>query len=71
MVPSFFHVGNRNLFTCSGIIVEFVNGIGYVVTSATLVRCQDENEEAEADELKVSVFFFSILYGICTLSCKH
>lgn len=46
--------GNRNLFACSGIIVEFVNGIGYVVTSATLVRCQDENEEAEADELKIN-----------------
>ncbi|OEL37697.1 hypothetical protein BAE44_0001283 [Dichanthelium oligosanthes] len=43
--------GDKKLFSCSGPIVEFLNDTGYVVTSASLIRCPDKDEQA--DELKV------------------
>uniref|UniRef100_A0A0E0M1M5 PDZ domain-containing protein n=1 Tax=Oryza punctata TaxID=4537 RepID=A0A0E0M1M5_ORYPU len=46
--------GENHLFSCSGIIIEFLNGIGSVVTSASLIRCPDKDEQA--DELKINVW---------------
>uniref|UniRef100_A0ACD5XW45 Uncharacterized protein n=1 Tax=Avena sativa TaxID=4498 RepID=A0ACD5XW45_AVESA len=46
--------GKKQLFSCSGTIVEFLTGIGYVVTSASLVRWP--HEDKQADELKINVY---------------
>lgn len=54
--------GENHLFSCSGTIIEFLNGICSVVTSASLIRCMDKDEQA--DELKVTAFSFSLLFGI-------
>ncbi|XP_062199417.1 uncharacterized protein LOC133901896 [Phragmites australis] len=45
--------GDKQLFACSGTIVEFLNDTGYVVTSASLVRCSDK--DVLPDELKINV----------------
>lgn len=68
MVQFLFYAGDNQLFSCSGTIIEFVKGIGYVVTSASLVRCPDK--DGQADELKVAAFFFSFLYGIIVFLLK-
>ncbi|BAF25175.1 uncharacterized protein [Oryza sativa Japonica Group] len=46
--------GENHLFSCSGTIIEFLNGICSVVTSASLIRCMDKDEQA--DELKINVW---------------
>ncbi|KAF0913940.1 hypothetical protein E2562_025355 [Oryza meyeriana var. granulata] len=46
--------GEKHLFSFSGTIIEFLNGIGSVVTSASLIRCPDKDERA--DELKINVW---------------
>lgn len=51
MIHFWFSAEGKQLFACSGTIVEFSKGVGYVVTSASLVRCSDKDEIA--DGLKV------------------
>jgi hypothetical protein len=69
VIHFWFSADGKQLFACSGTIVEFSNGFGYVVTSASLVRCPDKDELA--DELKVAIFSF--LYGttVFLINCKH
>ncbi|XP_020197222.3 uncharacterized protein [Aegilops tauschii subsp. strangulata] len=44
---------DKHLFSCSGTIVEFLKGVGCVVTSASLVKLPHQDEIA--DKLKVNV----------------
>ncbi|XBH92211.1 hypothetical protein VPH35_083392 [Triticum aestivum] len=50
-------IEDRNFFSCSGTIVEFLEGVGHVVTSASLVKLPHQDEIA--DKLKINVFLAS------------
>ncbi|KAM3275383.1 hypothetical protein ACQJBY_044005 [Aegilops geniculata] len=50
-------IEDRHLFSCSGTIVEFLEGVGHVVTSASLVKLPHQDEIA--DKLKINVFLAS------------
>ncbi|KAG2642879.1 hypothetical protein PVAP13_2KG216600 [Panicum virgatum] len=41
------------IFSCSGTIVEYVDDTGYVVTSASLVRCPDRDEQIDKPKINV------------------
>lgn len=45
--------GSKHLFSCSGTTVEYLMGIGYVVTSASLVKWP--HQDKQADQLKIDV----------------
>lgn len=62
VIHSLLSAGDKQLFACSGTIVEFCNDVGYVVTSASLVRCPDKY--LQVDKPKVGI---STLYGIIVL----
>ncbi|XP_039813699.1 uncharacterized protein LOC120676415 isoform X7 [Panicum virgatum] len=45
--------GDTKIFSCSGTIVEYVDDTGYVVTSASLVRCPDRDEQIDKPKINV------------------
>ncbi|RCV24002.1 hypothetical protein SETIT_5G050600v2 [Setaria italica] len=45
--------GDTKIFSCSGTIVEYVDDTGYVVTSASLVRCPDKDEQVDKPKINV------------------
>ncbi|CAL5088188.1 unnamed protein product [Urochloa decumbens] len=44
---------DTKIFSCSGTIVEYVDDTGYVVTSASLVRCPDKDEQVDKPKINV------------------
>ncbi|KAG2642874.1 hypothetical protein PVAP13_2KG216600 [Panicum virgatum] len=44
---------DTKIFSCSGTIVEYVDDTGYVVTSASLVRCPDRDEQIDKPKINV------------------
>ncbi|CAL5064138.1 unnamed protein product [Urochloa decumbens] len=70
-------IGDKTLFSCSGTIVEFAEGTGYIVTSASLIRCPDKDEIVGEPKINVwlpnghtlegSVLNVDLYYNFCLI----